>query len=153
MNNEYVITVKKTDWFRWGNASQDNLSDIHIETTARNTGAAADDTFGVMCHYVDTKNYCYVGIGSDGYDVIAKDIDGKDETLSKGTDKVPQNKDSYQLGVDCGNGKLALYVNGKKIDSAADDALTTGKVGLFAWSSKDTGVEVHFDDFVVTALK
>jgi len=153
VDNEYVISLAKTDWFRWGNASEDNLSDIHIETTARSTGSATDGTFGVICHYVDNKNYYYVGIGSDGYHILAKDVDGEDKTLSKGTDKVPQNEDTYNLGVDCGNGKLALYVNGKKIDSVTDDTFTTGKIGLFAWSSKDKDVEVHFDDFVVTELK
>ena len=152
-DDEYVVTINKTDWFRWGNASEDNLKDIHIEVTARNTGAATDATFGVICHYVDKDNYYYAGIGSDGYHVIAKDEDGEDTTLTKGTDKVTKNKDSYTLGVDCGNGQLALYVNGKKIDSVEDETFTTGKVGLFGWTSKDADMEVRFDDFVVTALK
>lgn len=152
-DSEYVVTINKTDWFRWGNASESGLSDIHLEVTARNTGAAQDATFGVICHYVDSDNYYYAGIGSDGYHVIAKDEDGEDETLTKGTDKVPENEDSYQIGLDCGNGKLALYVNGKKVDSVEDDTFTTGKVGLFGWTSEDADLEVRFDDFVVTALE
>jgi hypothetical protein len=153
-DDEYVIKITEADeWFKWGNANEKNLSDIHIDVTARNVGAAEDSTFGVMCHYVDKNNYYYAGIGVDGFHIIAKYVDGKDETLTKGTDEVPQNKTSYKIGMDCGNGKLALYVNGKKIDSVEDDTFTTGEVALFAWSSKDDDVEVHFDDFVVTALE
>ena len=151
-NGEYVIRLNKLDWFRWGNADEDNLSDIHIDVTAQSTGSASDATFGVICHYVDGDNYYYMGIGSDGYYTIAKDVGDDDETLSKGNDKVPQNQASYQLGVDCGHGTLTLYVNDQMIASVEDDTFTTGQVGLFAWSAEDANVEVHFDDFVVTAL-
>ncbi|MBL0347244.1 hypothetical protein [Candidatus Villigracilis affinis] len=60
---------------------------------------------------------------------------------------------SVRLGLDCGNGTLALYVNGQQIDSVSDSTYTQGSIGLFAATDdQDSGTNVTFDDYIVTKL-
>ena len=56
--------------------------------------------------------------------------------------------------MDCGNGRLTLYVDGQLIDSVSDDSYTDGTSGLLVWSGEDiASADVSFDDFLITSLK
>ena len=159
-NGEYVFQVHRTSWFAWANpeGAKLSLSNIHIETTARSTGAATEPGFGVMCDYVDGDNTYYMGVSSDGYYVIAKTVGSADTVLSHEdswttSDLIPQQASQYRIGADCGNGKLTLYVERKQLASVNDSTFGTGTVGLFVQSFDQADVEVHFDNYVVTPLK
>jgi hypothetical protein len=67
---------------------------------------------------------------------------------------ITENESSYRVGLECGNGKLSLYVDGQLIDSVSDGTYTDGSVGLITWSGNDiSSADVSFDDFVVTSLE
>jgi hypothetical protein len=110
-----------------------------------------------MCHQQVTRDaFYYFGVAPSGGYTIAKAATARDDVnLTTGTsDLIPTDAESYRIGVDCGNGKLALYVNGQMIDSASDSDYTKGGVGLFTWSGdQNAGANVTFDDFVMTPLE
>ncbi len=151
-----VFRIHENTQFYWTTAEED-LQNVHIEVTARDVGQAADAGFGILCNYVDDQNFYYLGIGSDQLYVIAK-AENDDFRIISGEDQwsfseaLPLEADSYQIGADCGNFKLTLYVNGVEIASVEDDTFTRGNVGLFAITADDPEAEVRFDDFVVTQL-
>jgi hypothetical protein len=156
--DEYAIKVGDSNWFIWGVPGESDLADIHIEVTAIDLGPATDAGFGIICHYVDDQNFYYLGIGSDGYYAIARFVDDEVTFLSDSegwieSDGIALDAASYRLGADCGQGTLTLYVDGEAIDSVADDTFSSGDVGLFVLSASEPNAEVHFDDFVVTALE
>lgn len=158
-DGEYVFRVTDTGWFVWGNPDK-SFSDVHIEVTAKNTGTASNNKFGIICHYDDdARNYYYMGIGSNGFYAIVRSDNNEDTYLSNDEDlwieseAIPQNADSYRIGADCANGKLALYVDDTLIASADDATYSSGDVGLFAFTFDEADAEVRFDDFVVTSLK
>jgi hypothetical protein len=67
---------------------------------------------------------------------------------------IAQNKDTYRVGADCGNGILTLYVDGQVIDSVPDSTYTSGFVGLFTWSGDNVSTaDITFDDFLVTTFE
>lgn len=160
-SGEYVFRITTTKLFIWGRPHEDDLSDIHVEVKARNTGEAQDPTFGIICNYQDDQHFYYLGIGPDGYygivkvegddDIFLSDEDGQDEYLQ--SEAIAINADSYQVAADCANGTLTLYADGQQIATAQDASYTQGDVGLFASSFEETNAEVHFDDFVVTAIQ
>jgi hypothetical protein len=159
-NGDYVMKVFQTSWFVWANpeSAKSSLSNIHIAVTASNTGAATEPGFGVICDYVDRDNYYYMGVSVDGYYIIVKTMNGDDTPLSDQSswitsDAVPVNASSYNLEADCGNGTLTLSVNGQQVDSVSDSTFSSGSVGLFARSFDEPNAEIHFDNFVVTALQ
>jgi hypothetical protein len=139
-DNEYFIKVFPAGWFAWANPEGANLSlsNIHIEVTARSVGSATEAGFGVMCAY-----------GNKGDDTYYMG----DASSWKPSDSIPVNADSYRLGADCGNGKLALQINGATVGSVDDATFSSGTVGLFVQTFKDTNAEFRFDNYVVTALE
>jgi hypothetical protein len=136
--------------------NQENYSNIHIEATVVDNSSDSTTAFGVMCHQqVVNDSFYYAGITSNGsYGIVKAAIAKDDEIITSGdSDLIAKNAGTYRLGVDCGNGTITLYVDGKQIASASDSTYTSGGVALFAWSGEQAnGSSVTFDDFVVTSL-
>ena len=162
-NGKYVIGITTESWLAWANPGKRNLSNIHIEVTARNTGEAQDAGFGIICNSTPDGDFYYLAMSVDGYFVIAKK-EGEDTIALSDPDNqwitsdvIPVNATSYQLGADCANGTLTLYVNGDEVGSAEDDTFTRGDVGLiaatFSGTDSSASAEVTFDSFEVTQLE
>ncbi|MEK7440234.1 MAG: hypothetical protein AABZ78_05515 [Chloroflexota bacterium] len=160
-SGEYAIKVFRETWFSWGNAGERNLSNVHIEVTAKNFSKTDDVVFGIICAYQDKDHYYYLGIDWTGSYTIARlngDTSDAEVFLTNNnrwarSDDIPKKAASYRLGADCGNDTLTLYVDGKQIASAKDSTFAKGDVGLFVSTQKTKNVEVRFDDFVVTGLR
>ncbi|HNN14429.1 MAG TPA: hypothetical protein PKL78_12775 [Anaerolineales bacterium] len=157
------MQVFTPNYFVWSMANAVDYSNIHIEVTVKNDGMDGDAAFGLICHQgASESDQYYLAITSNGQYAIAREAAGQDDVYLTGgdydywgvSDLIPANASSYQLGADCGNGTLALYVNGQQIAFASDSTYTSGKVGLFAWSAEMTApVDLTFNDFIVTPLK
>lgn len=156
---ELVVKVFLDKFFVWSTPGQQDLENIHVEATAKNTGAGSSTGFGILCNRQVTDQFYYFVVTSNGEYAIAETAVAKDDVFLTNNDQlgtssdIPVNAASYRIGADCGNGTLTLYVNGKKIDSVQDSSYTKGDIGLFTWTSSDPTAEVHFDDVVVTKLK
>jgi len=145
----------------WSTPQSDVLENIHIEVTVTNNDDEPTTAFGVMCHQQDAlDSYYYFAITPVGQYAIALSADGQDDVFLTNNDQwgesdlIEEDKDSYRIGADCGNGRLTLYVDGQRISSVTDSAYTSGIIGLFVWSGDDVSTaDVTFDDFVVTALE
>ena len=153
----YSMQVFNTVWFAWANPETDDFEDIHLQVTVSNTGGN-DPAFGVLCSYIDSDAFYFLGFGDDGYYGIAR-IEGDDFILLTGdgeswtqSDDIVQFQESYTLEADClADGTLRLIVDGVTIDEVQDDSpYGAGGVGLFVQSFDNVPVEVEFDDLVVT---
>jgi hypothetical protein len=137
--------------------NQPNLSDIHVEVTARNSALAGDELFGLVCDFRaadDRADGYFLGIDADGYYLLGRLAAGNMTTLKEGQRApLPAGSASVRLAADCGGGQLILSVNGQPVAAAADNAYTTGDAGLFLASGKALPAEAAFDNFVVTTLK
>ncbi len=159
--NGLTMTVFKTSFFVYSTPNDKSYQNVHIEARIENNSTDDMATFGVMCdQQVTTDAYYYFSISPNGEYAISKAAVAKDdEVLTNGgkwvtSDVIEKNAKSYNIGADCGNGTLTLYVNGKKIDSVQDSSYTKGQVGLFAWNAKQpAGTSVIFHDFVMTGLQ
>jgi hypothetical protein len=154
-NGEYVVTAAAPEFYLSSVAGR-SFSDVHIETTIRNTGEATDNSFGLICNYQDADNHYFLGLGSDGFYAIVRAENGTTRRLTSEddlwiqSDNIPVNAASYQVGADCAGGRLALYVNGTMIAEVNDSTFTGGDVGVFVATFEQGNAEVHFDNFVVT---
>ncbi len=159
--NGLTMTVFKTSFFVYSTPNDKSYQNVHIEARIDNNSTDDMATFGVMCdQQVTTDAYYYFSISPNGEYAISKAAIAKDdEVLTNGgkwvaSDLIEKNAKSYNIGADCGNGTLTLYVGGKKVDSVQDSSYTKGEVGLFAWNAKQpAGTSVVFHDFVMTELK
>jgi hypothetical protein len=156
----YAIEVFNTVWFAWANPETDPFEDVHLQVTVRNAGGN-DPAFGVICGYLNSDAFYFLGFGDDGYYGIAR-IEGDDFILLTGdqnswvqSDDIALFQESYLLEADCrSDGALRLSVDGVTIAEAQDSApYGPGGIGLFVQSFDNVPVEVEFDNLVVTQLE
>ena len=158
-NNALHMLVFTENYYVWSTPNDENYENIHMEVTVINNNTDPTTAFGIMCHQQVTDSGYYFAITPAGQYAIAKNtVTEKDVFLTNDntweySDVITPNAGSYRLGVDCGNGSLALYVDGKQVDSASDADFTNGGVALFTWSGEDVAsADVSFDDFIMTKL-
>jgi hypothetical protein len=155
-NGGLHMTVSTPFFVTWSTPSLEFIENVHVEVNVTNVSSDPDATFGIVCNEAsNTNNFYYVGVSSNGYYAFIKSaIVADDVYLKEGTsDVISASAGSMRLGLDCGNGVMTLYVNGTQIDTVSDSTYTSGTVGLFAATDDEVGgVDVTFDDFVVTKL-
>ena len=157
----FAMKVFKTHFFVYTTPSDQTYQNVHIETTIENKSAEDLATFGVMCdQQANQEAYYYFAISPNGEYGISKATAGQDDAVLTNNGNwtvsnwIPRNAKTYKVGVDCGSGRLTLYVEGRKIASVQDSTYTSGAVGLFAWSGEQqSGTSVVFHQFVMTPLK
>lgn len=159
-NGVLRMIVYKTNWFVWTTPNSNAYRNVRIEATIINNGTDQYTAFGLMCgQQADNQNMYYFAITPAGQYVIARVDDGVLDYFITNNDqwgvssRIPKNAPSYRLTADCGNGVLALYVNGQQIDSVNDSTYVSGKVGVVIWSDLDaTKTDISIDDFLLTDL-
>ncbi|MDO9547195.1 MAG: hypothetical protein Q7J07_10675 [Pelolinea sp.] len=127
---------------------------VSIKTLVRKRFGSNDNAFGIVCRYLNDKNYYGFLISSDGYYGIVKVINGEYTLLSSENmeydESINKDKEENWLHAVCEETTLTLFINGEEKTSVVDSDLKTGKTGLITGSftgSKETAV--FFDDFVV----
>ncbi|MEP6895589.1 MAG: hypothetical protein ABI986_08285 [Chloroflexota bacterium] len=154
------MQVFTKNYFIWSTPNKEPYDKVHMEVTVNNNGTDATTAFGLMCYQqAVTSSFYYFAITPAGEYAIAKAAVAVSDVFLTNNDQwtksdlIAKNAPSYQVGADCGNGTLTLYVDGKQVASVTDSTYTTGNVGVFTWSGEDVAsANVTFDDFVLTKL-
>jgi hypothetical protein len=151
-----TIGADKNGMDRWVHPNQDLKGDVRIEVDATRIAGPNDNDMGVLCRYTkknDTYSFYYFLITSDGYVGIAKMKDSNSKLISSEkmthSDAVKKTSANH-IRADCIGHQLTLYVNGVQVATATDSEYTGGDIGLIAGTFTTPGVDVHFDNFVVT---
>jgi len=155
------VKIFKENYFVWSTPNDQDYENVHIEMKVINNGTDPTTAFGILCDQqtVSDSFYYLVMTPAGEYAIARAALAAKDVFLTNNdqwasSDAIAHNKDSYQVGADCGNGTLTLYVDGQQIASVTDSTYTKGNVGGLAWSGENVASgDVTFDDFVVTQLK
>ncbi|MGC1376454.1 MAG: hypothetical protein WA821_09530 [Anaerolineales bacterium] len=151
-----TVGAGKNGMDRWVHPNQDLKGDVRIEVDATRIAGPDDNDMGVLCRYTkkdDAFNFYYFIITSDGYIGIAKMKDSNPKLIS--SEKMTQSAAVQKTGAnhiraDCIGDQLTLYVNGTQVATATDSEYTGGDIGLIAGTFTTPGVDIHFNNFVVT---
>jgi hypothetical protein len=154
------MIVYSQNYFVWSTPNDQEYQNTHMEVTVLNNGTDSTTAFGIMCNQQEVAdNFYYVAITPAGEYAIAKAAEGQQDLFLTNNDQwasstlIPQDSDSYNVGADCGNGTVTLYVNGQEIDSVSDTSYISGGIALFTWSGEEeNSADVSFDDFLMTEL-
>jgi len=157
----FRMQIFQQNWFVWSTPNDETYENIHIEVTVTNNDGETTTAFGIMCHQQEARgSHYYLAMTSGGEYAIAIAAEGQSDIFFTNDDQwgdsglITQNKDTYRVGADCGNGTLTLYVDGQLIDSVSDSTYIRGGVGLFTWSGDEvSSADATFDDFIVTSLE
>ncbi len=94
-----------------------------------------DRAIGILFRYQDADNYYRLSMDrSLGYRRLIKRVAGTITTLWEDTGSYAVGKD-FTLTVDAVGSRLTGYLNDTHLFSVNDDDLTSGQVGLYAWSN------------------
>ncbi|HEX2981365.1 MAG TPA: hypothetical protein VHO48_13945 [Anaerolineaceae bacterium] len=149
----FRFTLNDLNYDYWSTPGLD-LQDVHIEVDATMLGGPQDNDFGVICRYQDENNFYGMIISSDGYYGISKMKDGEHNVVSSGqleySDEIRQGEATNRIGADCIGSTLRLYVNGTQLVEYTDSEYTSGDIGLMAGTFDEPGVDISFDNLVVT---
>jgi hypothetical protein len=160
IGNALNFDVYTENYFVWSTPDDEVYSDIHMEVTVINNGTDSTTALGFICNKSEGNDFYYFAMTPAGQYAIAEAADGETDVFLTNNDEwadsdlITLNASSYRVGADCGNGTLALYVDGQLIDSVSDSTYTSGRVALFVWSGDEVGIttNVSFDDFEMTKL-
>ncbi len=156
LNDGLHMAVYQTKYITWSTPGMEMFENTHLAVKVVNNSTDPTAFFGFVCNELGTtSSFYYVGVSPDGYYAFIKSAVAQDDVYLKegNSDVIAATQGNMNLSMDCGNGSLALYVNEQKIDSVNDTTYEKGSIGLFAASNDiESGVDVTFDDFVVTKL-
>lgn len=126
-----------------------SLSDVVIDVLSVQTASAGDNSWGVVCRYLDIDNYYGFEISDDQTFTIYAFFEGEYVPLmdwsllpSIATGDGAQNR----LTASCVGDTLSLALHGQEIASLTDRRLTAGDIGLTANTYGGSGASVQFDD-------
>lgn len=136
------------------------LGDVAIEADATRV-SAVDGVYGLMCRYQGDDGPRYIGVVDDeGTWGIYRGTPATFEAgvLTAGRTPLPQlaPQERRRLRLEClgtpeGSTTLRLFVDGRRLAEAQDaQSLPPGPVGLTVATREQPGLEVLFDDVVVT---
>ncbi len=153
-NGGYRMWLDETQYDIWANPSEYFSGPVSIEVDVRKVAGPEDNDFGIICNYQDLDNF-YVGlVSSDGYAVIMKRQDGSAEYISDdqmiSVDGINSGSANNHIRFVCDNGDLTLYANGNQVAYVFDNSFTSGDVGLQVGTFDEGGVDLLFDNFVVS---
>jgi hypothetical protein len=130
------------------------FSDVHIEVDVTKLAGPDDNDFGIICRYKDENNFYGMLISSDGYYGISKMKEGVHDVINSDgmqvSDIIRKGEATNRLQADCVGDVLRLSVNGEKLIEVKDPDFLSGDVGLVAGTFDEPGVDISFDNFIVT---
>lgn len=132
------------------NREDDNAS-IYVD--ARPVTEGLNGYYGLLCRIRDEQNFYYFVIQSDGEYAIGKKKNG--QFLSFFTERmesnaVKQGNQTNRLQADCTGNTLRFYVNDVKLAEVTDTEFSSGFSGLVAVALDTQGLEVIFNNFLIT---
>lgn len=127
------------------------FDDISVSVDVMREDGPDGSYFGTVCRFGDLRNYYRFVLYTGGYYEIAKMVDGKITVLD--TDKevnliLPEKTNTIRG--DCVGSILTMYVNGKMAAEVLDSELTSGYTGLVAGTNEKEGLDVLFDNFILS---
>jgi hypothetical protein len=156
-DGQYRMYSALANYLLWANPQKLFPADVIVDVLATKKAGPDDNTFGIVCRYLDTRNYYALVISSDGQAGIAKVRNGQGPTMISGAHMQPnaviqKGNASNLLRAECIGNTLTLFVNDVLVASATDEdgpILSQSDVGLLLGSYDDPGTEVYFDGFLV----
>lgn len=147
------IFINEPQFDYWSRPGK-RFDDVRIAVEATRVAGPDDNDYGILCRYKDQDNFYAFLVSSDQYAGIMKVKDGNYQLISGENlqffDVINSGEKTNFLGADCTGSRLIFYVNGTRLLEANDTDFSAGEVGLIAGTYEIPGVDIRFDNFVVS---
>ncbi len=151
--DRYRIVVNATNADYWSNPGL-YFKDVMIEFDAGKISGPDDNDYGVLCRYQDTENFYFLIISSDGYYGIGIVEGGEQRLLHPPnmyhSEYIHTGTSPNHIMAICSENTLTLAVNGEVLGEAYDSTFSDGDIGLIVGSFETSGVDIWFDNLMVS---
>lgn len=147
----YRILVRAAKMNFWS-TPPGNFGDVRVEVDVTKLNGPDANRAGLMCRY-QNGNYYFFIVSNDGFYAIGKFTGGQAILIGQESmvpSEVIESDGVNHLRADCIGSALTFYVNDTLVASTQDADFSTGGVGVLAGSFEEPGVDVLFQNFVVT---
>lgn len=146
--------INLADFDMWS-YPESQFADTIIWVEAAKLEGTNDNAFGILCRIQDNGDFYAFLITSDGYYGISRREAGAYHLLNAASmtysDLVTSPTGLFRLRAVCSGNSLVFFVNDQLLADVTDNGLTSGKVGVLAGTYSQPGVDMFFDNFIVTA--
>ena len=149
-DGKYRITLATPQQDIWANPYQYFDQDIIVEVDVWQNPSTVQAAYGIICGYSDVNNYYSLTIGSGWYVEIFRYQQGKRLTLYSAENQPGIDSEHNHMEALCASSALQLRVNGSLVAEVEAQEFLYGDVGLVASSFDESGVEILFDNFIVS---
>lgn len=153
-NGVYQIKVDSPNYYSWSVAHQ-SIGDSRISVKLAFLGEADVAEMGIICRYVDSGNFYYFSVRSDGYYGLFKRQENNEYFLVmdgyQPSPVINQGIASNLVEAECVGDRLSLFVNGQHLISVNDSSFPLGDVGLIVGAYDQPNVNVYFEYFKVVS--
>lgn len=149
-----VIKVYSPNSLYW-TVNEGRYTDTQIDVDAVLMNGPTNDNFGVICRFVDNDNFYGFLVTHDGYYGIFKMLDGQmllsgNRTNLDFSEAIRQGGIVNHITASCSGDILKLSVNDVVLAEIQDASFKSGQIGLIAGAYDAGGVQVLFDNLLVT---
>lgn len=131
-----------------------NVSSVIMEVDSIKLSGPEINRIGLICRYQNPQNYYFFIISTDGYYGVGKVKDGVStllaQTQMERNGAVLSGAAINRLRGECVGNTLIFYVNQKPLAIVDDPDFPSGDVGLVVGAFDAAGVDVYFDNFIIT---
>ncbi len=153
-DGSYMISITKPEYCGY-TVLERTFSDVIVEADAIKVYGAEDADYGLVCRRQQDQKLYIAGITASGFYGMVKIMNGEPADLGPSewqyqSTAIRSGSDTNHLRLTCNFDQLSLAVNGTTIDMGKDTDLRTGDVGVYACAYDATGIEVLYDNFLVS---
>jgi hypothetical protein len=132
------------------------LSDFYAEITANTTLCRGLDEYGLLVRASSTQDFFRFSLSCDGQARVDRLVSGQASSPQPwvyGPGVPPGAPGITRLGVWAKGREMRFFINDDLLFSVSDPSLPSGTLGVFARSTGENAVTVHFSDLVVFELE
>jgi hypothetical protein len=158
--NRLLLAIDVPDEVAWS-LLQDNgaeFGDVALDLDVTALAGPTDNSFGLIFRYKDRWNFYSFDVSSDGYYrlQLRRGTSNTDWQAHKLIDWTPSA--AVRPGLDQPNHlrlvakgtAFTLIINGQTVNQFTDTTLSRGRIGVSAGSFQEPGVQIAFDNLVVS---
>jgi hypothetical protein len=154
-NGQLVLRVDSPNRVAWVSLAEQSFGDFVIETDARQISGPDDNSYGVLFRMRGPTEFYRFDISGDGhYGFLRRNNDDANPwtTITDWTRSpaIQQGANGNRLKILAQGSRFTFYINDQLVGEASDTAFRSGGIGLDAGSFQEGGVEIGFDNVVIS---